>query len=89
MNWLFGGGGGETKRTPLQKLQGLHDLAKEALERAYDADQAGQRDAALKLYRTGLEAIQEGLNVQVRWQAIGAGGTGLINGQQVLGVPRL
>lgn len=37
----------------------------EALERAYQADVEGQAERAVKLYATGLEAIQEALKLPV------------------------
>lgn len=49
-----------------EKLKGFHALAKEALTRALEADQKGQKDRAIKLYGTGLSAIQEALLVPVQ-----------------------
>ncbi|GLC40042.1 hypothetical protein PLESTM_000984700 [Pleodorina starrii] len=48
-----------------QKLQGYHELAREATERACAADQQGRYDIAAKLYGTALEAAHEGLSLQV------------------------
>ncbi|KAG2499592.1 hypothetical protein HYH03_002533 [Edaphochlamys debaryana] len=69
------GAKGDSQPTPKQlqeqlaknreKLQGYHQLTKDALERACTADEEGRRDAALKLYGTALEAAREGLALQL------------------------
>ncbi|EFJ46694.1 hypothetical protein VOLCADRAFT_92915, partial [Volvox carteri f. nagariensis] len=48
-----------------EKLQGFHDIAREAIDRAYNVDLEGRYDAAVRLYNTALEAAKEGLALQV------------------------
>ncbi|KAG2451944.1 hypothetical protein HYH02_003718 [Chlamydomonas schloesseri] len=67
-----GGGGGmsakeqhKAQAKAREKLKGYHELAKEAFDRAASADAAGRPEAAVKLYRTGLEAAREGLALQL------------------------
>ena len=43
----------------------LAPTIQEAVERAYKADSEGDTARALKLYQTGLQAIQEALQLQV------------------------
>uniref|UniRef100_A0A7S0VEK0 microtubule-severing ATPase n=1 Tax=Polytomella parva TaxID=51329 RepID=A0A7S0VEK0_9CHLO len=54
-----------TELSPRDKLKGYYDISKEALERAYEAEKLGRFIDASKLYHTGLDAIQEGLMLQV------------------------
>lgn len=75
---VFGSGGSFTSGNkkdqhlaPREKLQAFHQLAKEAFDRAYDADAAGKPEAATKLYRTGLEAVREALKLHVEGSGLG------------------
>lgn len=43
----------------------------EAFDRAYEADAAGKVEVAAKLYRTGLEAVHEGLALSVENSGLG------------------
>ena len=63
MNFLFGSRskGEPAPLPPREKFKALHDLALEALTAAWKEDSEGRMDRALRLYRTGLEAIQEAL----------------------------
>ena len=81
-NWIapvFGSGGSITsggkkqkqQLAPRDKLQAFHQLAKDAFDRAYEADAAGKPEAAAKLYRTGLEAAREGMTLQVEGSGLG------------------
>ncbi|GBF97655.1 spastin [Raphidocelis subcapitata] len=67
MEWIRGrrASGSDASGASVQKLRGYHELAKEAVERAYAADTAGEAERALKLYSKGLEIIGEGLALQV------------------------
>ncbi|CAK0782735.1 hypothetical protein CVIRNUC_005930 [Coccomyxa viridis] len=56
----------------LEKLRGYHDLAKDALERAYRKDVEGSIAEAIKLYRLGLSIIYEGLSITVQATGLGA-----------------
>lgn len=56
---------------PAEKLKGFRDLAKEAVERAYAADKAGDASRAIALYRTGLQIIEEGLKLNVPSSGLG------------------
>ena len=60
---------------PREKFKALHDLAEEALTAAHKEDTQGLHpDRALKLYRTGLEAVQEALAI------VGVQGSGGLGG---------
>ncbi|KAL4430384.1 hypothetical protein ABPG77_002190 [Micractinium sp. CCAP 211/92] len=48
-----------------EKLRGFYELAREAVERAYAKDRAGQRADASRLYRTSLDIILEALALPV------------------------
>lgn len=54
-----------------EKLSGYHDLAKEALERAYSRDAAGDTATAAKLYQTAINVLDEGLSLQVIGSGLG------------------
>ncbi|CAD7698777.1 unnamed protein product [Ostreobium quekettii] len=54
-----------------QKLKGYHDLAKDILEKAYDADVRDAPGRALPLYNKALEAIDEGLALRVVSSGLG------------------
>ena len=60
LNWLRTGSQSRSM-SPLDKFKALYDLSKEALEGAHREDSEGRPERALKLYATGLEAIQEAL----------------------------
>ncbi|EFN53758.1 hypothetical protein CHLNCDRAFT_36318 [Chlorella variabilis] len=49
----------------VEKLRGYYDLARDAVERAYAKDVAGQHSAAVQLYRTALNILLEGLALAV------------------------
>ncbi|KAI8472443.1 MAG: AAA-domain-containing protein [Monoraphidium minutum] len=66
MDWIANvgrrvAGGADPQSANIQKLRAYHELAKEAVERAYAADVAGERERAARLYAKGLEIIQEAL----------------------------
>ncbi|GFR46334.1 hypothetical protein Agub_g7903, partial [Astrephomene gubernaculifera] len=54
------------------KLQGYHQLAQEAFQRAYAADSSGNVSAAVRLYGTGLQAAAEGLALPVQGSGLGS-----------------
>lgn len=55
----------------VQKLRQAHDLAKDALESAYEADVDGDVPHALQRYRAGAEAIEIGLRVDAPETGLG------------------
>ncbi|KAK9838272.1 hypothetical protein WJX81_001606 [Elliptochloris bilobata] len=87
MQWLFGSGGGtQPARAALrpaqkgiepslqanqEKLKGYHDLAQDAIERAYNKDVEGASQDAIKLYRLGLNIIYEGLSLRTPSAGLG------------------
>ncbi|KAG1655074.1 hypothetical protein FOA52_009026 [Chlamydomonas sp. UWO 241] len=71
MRWMGGSGGGAPPLTDHARLQGFHELAKDALERGYAADVASEPERALRLYATGLEAIHEALKLPVQGSGFG------------------
>ncbi|GAX73405.1 hypothetical protein CEUSTIGMA_g857.t1 [Chlamydomonas eustigma] len=73
MKWL-GLGSAETEPKqlpPREKLKALYDLAKEAVESAYTCDVEGKNEKALKLYQTGIQAIEEALKLPVQGSGLG------------------
>eukprot|EP00884_Botryococcus_braunii_P016997 jgi/Botrbrau1/3981/Bobra.0365s0053.1 len=54
-----------------EKLKGYHDLSKDALERAYTRDEAGQYAEAVRLYRMAIQVLYEGLALQVPLSGLG------------------
>ena len=65
---------------PREKFKALHDLAEEALTAAHRDDSEGRPDRALRLYRTGLEAVREALGLA------GVQGSGMCTGGRLHGV---
>lgn len=55
----------ESSEKTVEKLQAYHELAKDALERAYEQDVSGHIAEASKLYRLSIATIFEGLALQV------------------------
>ncbi|MEW5311946.1 MAG: hypothetical protein WDW38_003619 [Sanguina aurantia] len=56
----------DSRTVQLTRLKGFHELAKDALNRACEADKNGDTERAVKLYITGLEAIREALAIPVQ-----------------------
>eukprot|EP01025_Chloroclados_australasicus_P043775 TRINITY_DN4695_c0_g1_i1.p1 TRINITY_DN4695_c0_g1~~TRINITY_DN4695_c0_g1_i1.p1 ORF type:complete len:484 (-),score=64.00 TRINITY_DN4695_c0_g1_i1:118-1569(-) len=53
----------QTPNSPLEKLKAYYELARDSLSRAEEADRKGDKSRALDIYQIGLQAIDEGLNV--------------------------
>ncbi|GMH43208.1 hypothetical protein BSKO_11130 [Bryopsis sp. KO-2023] len=57
--------------SPQEKLYGYHQLAKDIVERAVSADEAGQFSRSLPLYSKALEVMREALRLQVPSSGLG------------------
>lgn len=54
-----------TNDKSMTKLRGFHDLARECISKAIEADERGSLSEALPYYRTALEIIRDGLSVKI------------------------
>jgi spastin len=85
MQWLRGANNQASKQLePREKLKALRDLAEEAITRGYEAESSGNGQRALKLYKTGLEAVEEALSVPCVTTGLGSRADSVMNWREEL-----